>query len=81
MGGKFFRLGHDGTRHSGNAITDVASHALDALTKATDFLRGSVDPVLLEFSNFLLVFFQFFLEEQNGLSGFLVFLLKNLIQK
>ena len=38
MGGKFFRLGHDGTRHSGNAITDVASHALDALTKASDFL-------------------------------------------
>ncbi len=80
MGGKFFRLGHDGTRHSWNAITDVSTNALDALTKTSDFLRGSVNSVLLKFSNLLLVLFQFLLEQQNGLSGFLILFLENLIE-
>ncbi len=80
MGGKFFRLGHDGTRHSRNAITDVSTNAFDALTKTSDFLWGSMDSVLLKFSNLLLVLFQFLLEQQNGLSGFLILLLENLIE-
>ena len=80
LGCQFLRLGHDRIRHPGNSIADISADIFEALTDAADLLRRTVksESVFLEFSNFLLILFEFLLKQKNGLRRFLVLLFENL---
>ena len=67
---ELFGLGHDGAGHAREPVADVAADALESLPDAPDLLRGAVAPdaVLLQLPNFLLVFLELLLQQEDGLS-------------